>query len=104
MSSTLLKTIVLLALASLSVADLHTTAICINDSSSGDGVYNSKATIASCTNYFNRNTGSEQWDTCPDCVMITTGIPHCSSPAEHMGGDEITYYCKQNGADNALTS
>ncbi|RAL65859.1 hypothetical protein DID88_005522 [Monilinia fructigena] len=104
MSSTLIKTLVLLTLTSLTVADLHTNAICIDVAKSGAYIYNSGATEASCGNYKRRNTGSKQWDQCPDCYMKTsTGIPHCRSDNSHLGGDEITYYCRQNGAANALT-
>ncbi|PQE07272.1 hypothetical protein CJF31_00004966 [Rutstroemia sp. NJR-2017a BVV2] len=84
-------------------ADLHHNGICVN-TGSGQNVYNSAATEAACTNYRYRNTGSKWWDTCPDCHMVNTGSPYCRTDAGHMGGDEITYYCKLHGADNALTS
>ncbi|KAM3075340.1 hypothetical protein ACMFMG_007223 [Clarireedia jacksonii] len=99
----ILKTLVLLAITSIATADLHSNAVCV-DTSSGYNVYDSAATSAACAAYHNRHTGSEWWDTCPDCTMITTGIPHCKSSGGHIGGDEITYYCKQHGAGNALTS
>ncbi|KAF7908731.1 uncharacterized protein EAF01_004486 [Botrytis porri] len=103
MPSILLKTIALLSLASFTLADLHSTGICV-DYKNDAIVYNSAATIAACTNYRNRNTGSEQWDQCPDCNMITTGTPHCRSDAWHIGGDEWYYYCQQNKAGDSLAN
>ncbi|KAF7933894.1 uncharacterized protein EAE98_003603 [Botrytis deweyae] len=103
MPSILLKTIALLSLVSFTLADLHTNGICI-DSKEGFDVYNADATAKACTNYKNRNTGSEQWDTCPDCTMITTGIPHCESADSHIGGDEMEYYCQLNGAGGSLAN
>ncbi|PQE32870.1 delta(24(24))-sterol reductase protein [Rutstroemia sp. NJR-2017a WRK4] len=100
---TILKTLILLAITSIATADLHHNGICVN-TGSGQNVYNSDATIAACTNYRYRNTGGKWWDTCPDCHMVNTGSPYCRTDAGHMGGDEITYYCKLHGADNALTS
>ncbi|KAF7954165.1 hypothetical protein EAE96_005296 [Botrytis aclada] len=99
----ILKTIVLLSLASFALADLHVNGICV-DEKSGVNVYNADATAKTCTNYKNRNTGSEQWDTCPDCTMITRGIPHCESADLHIGGDELNYYCKQSGAGGSLAN
>ncbi|CCD44420.1 hypothetical protein ACHAPC_002499 [Botrytis cinerea] len=103
MPSILIKTIALLSLASFTLADLHTNGICV-DYKGGANVYNADATAATCTNYKNRNTGSKQWDQCPDCTMITTGIPHCQSADWHIGGDELSYYCKQNGAGGSLAN
>ncbi|THV50438.1 hypothetical protein BGAL_0150g00010 [Botrytis galanthina] len=103
MPSILLKTIALLSLASFTLADLHTNGICV-DTKSDVYVYNADATAKTCTNYYNRNTGSEQWDTCPDCTMITTGVPHCESAGWHIGGDELNYYCQQNGAGGSLAN
>ncbi|KAF6790007.1 hypothetical protein CSOJ01_14662 [Colletotrichum sojae] len=69
---------------------------------------NAEATKKACAAYRKRNTGSKQWDTCPDC---TVGVRHttdpnycaiaCNSDAEHIGGDEWLYYCKQAGADGS---
>jgi hypothetical protein len=28
----------------------------------------------------------------------------CQSVEKHIGGDELNYYCKQNGAGNSLAS
>jgi hypothetical protein len=51
-------------------ADLHSDGVCI-DVVGGQNVYNKVATTAACTAYLNRNTGGEQWDTCPDCTMVS---------------------------------
>ncbi|KAH8680024.1 hypothetical protein BGZ60DRAFT_445442 [Tricladium varicosporioides] len=85
------------------VADLHTRALCVD---TGDGymIYNEAATIAACTAYKNRNTGDSQWDQCPDCTYVTTSPAHCQSDGWHLGGDEINYYCEQNGASKAVAS
>ncbi|PVH75375.1 hypothetical protein DL98DRAFT_466604 [Cadophora sp. DSE1049] len=58
-------------------------------------------TEKACARYKARNTGTKQWDTCPDCVMSTNGAENivCRSNAKHIGGDEWNYYCKQEGAD-----
>ncbi|KAF2443217.1 hypothetical protein P171DRAFT_464786 [Karstenula rhodostoma CBS 690.94] len=88
-------------LAPLVAADLHWSGLCV-DTIGGQTVYNDAATKAACAAYAGRNTGSKQWDTCPDCVMQTVGgLPSCNSPAKHIGGDELNYYCKQNGAGGA---
>ncbi|KAF6802086.1 hypothetical protein CMUS01_15457, partial [Colletotrichum musicola] len=84
-----------------------------------------EATKKACAAYRKRNTGSKQWDTCPDCTVVrsstltlialssvsSTGVRHttdpnycaiaCNSNAEHIGGDEWLYYCKQAGADGS---
>ncbi|KAF6837996.1 hypothetical protein CMUS01_04827 [Colletotrichum musicola] len=69
---------------------------------------NAEATKKACAAYHNRNTGNEQWDKCPDCTVgwRNTNDPNycvlaCNSAAEHIGGDEWLYYCKQAGADDA---
>jgi hypothetical protein len=51
-------------------AELHSDALCV-DKIGGQTVYNEAATTAACIAYRNRNTGGEQWDTCPDCVMVS---------------------------------
>jgi hypothetical protein len=51
-------------------ADLHSDGVCV-DVVGGQNVYNEVATTAACTAYLNRNTGGEQWDTCPDCTMVS---------------------------------
>jgi hypothetical protein len=66
-SSTLLGLFALVA--SFVSADLHSDAVCF-DSVGGQNVYNEIATRAACTSYLQRNTGGEQWDTCPDCTMV----------------------------------
>lgn len=92
------------------------------------GSQNNQATEDACTRYRNRNTGNEQWDTCPDCSTVSPelqvppgptpraaglhgaladfatqsfrgDLKVCNSPAEHIGGDEWEYYCRQSGAD-----
>ncbi|KAH7066674.1 hypothetical protein BKA63DRAFT_424947, partial [Paraphoma chrysanthemicola] len=70
---------------------------------------NKAATEKACAAYRNRNTGSKQWDTCPDCVMrYPTENPNkcvwaCASAGYHLGGDEFEYYCKQAGGDGSQT-
>jgi hypothetical protein len=64
-----LSTISTFAFISLTSAALHNSGLC-TDTIGGQNVYNSAATIAACNSYKLRNTGSEQWDTCPDCVMV----------------------------------
>ncbi|KAN0090129.1 hypothetical protein V8E51_018708, partial [Hyaloscypha variabilis] len=91
-----------LVLAGRSLADLHQNAVCIDSTDAGD-VLNVDATTTACGYYFMRNKGTEQWNTCPDCIMLDTPSIHCNSEAWHIGGDEITYYCKLAGASNALT-
>ncbi|KAF2174730.1 hypothetical protein K469DRAFT_725304 [Zopfia rhizophila CBS 207.26] len=93
----------LVAFLSTSVlADLHASGLCV-DNISGKSVYNADATTQACTSYLNRNTGSKQWDTCPDCQVSTVGgLTFCHSEAWHIGGDELSYYCKQAGADGSL--
>ena len=67
------STILLLTtlLAPFVAAEIHTDAVCI-DTKGGASVYNEAATKAACGNYKERNTGSNQWDTCPDCAMVRT--------------------------------
>ncbi|CAF3451175.1 hypothetical protein SNK03_002732 [Fusarium graminearum] len=50
------------------------------------------ATKCACDFYKARNKGSEWWNTCPDCTFDGTV---CNSPAGHIGGDEMEYYCKE---------
>ncbi|KAF2686263.1 hypothetical protein K458DRAFT_363962 [Lentithecium fluviatile CBS 122367] len=88
--------------ASIASADLHYSGLCV-DRVGGQNVYNDAATKAACGNYLMRNTGSKQWDTCPDCVMQNKGgVDFCHSEAQHIGGDELNYYCKLNGAADSL--
>lgn len=35
-------------------------------------IQNNLATKAACAAYRNRNTGTNQWDTCPDCVAVSS--------------------------------
>ncbi|KAI9931402.1 hypothetical protein ASPWEDRAFT_181282 [Aspergillus wentii DTO 134E9] len=95
---------ILFLFASLAVADLHNTGVCINSGGKGVNVYNRDATEKACTAYKNRNTGSKQWDTCPDCTIKNDQsiLYYCDTAAQHMGGDEWNYYCKQNGAEESL--
>ncbi|KAF2794636.1 hypothetical protein K505DRAFT_303638 [Melanomma pulvis-pyrius CBS 109.77] len=86
------------SLVPLVVADTHYAGLCVNYEG-GQSVYNDAATKAACGNYFMRNKGSEWWNTCPDCGMENRGgIDYCYSKAGHIGGDELNYYCKYNGA------
>jgi hypothetical protein len=61
---------VIALIAPLASADLHSDAVCF-DGVGGQNVYNEAATNAACTSYFRRNTGNEQWDICPDCIMVS---------------------------------
>ncbi|BCS23591.1 uncharacterized protein APUU_40035A [Aspergillus puulaauensis] len=91
------------ALAAGVVADLHTQGVCID--TPGEGVvYNRDATEKACEAYKNRNTGSEQWDTCPDCTVLNEKdlLYYCESKDGHIGGDELNYYCTQNGAGDSV--
>ncbi|KAJ4301736.1 hypothetical protein N0V90_003829 [Kalmusia sp. IMI 367209] len=92
-----------ISLAIMATADLHYSGLCI-DNVGGQKVFNDAATRAACGNYQVRNTGSAQWDTCPDCEIVTTGgLTYCHSAAQHIGGDELNHYCtKVNGAGGSL--
>ncbi|THV44558.1 hypothetical protein BGAL_0617g00010 [Botrytis galanthina] len=71
------------------IADLHTRGWCTDFKQVGyikSTPNNNVATKAACAAYKNRNTGTKQWDTCPDCTP------------KHIGGDEWNYYCLQAGA------
>ncbi|KAH0431440.1 hypothetical protein CcaCcLH18_07056 [Colletotrichum camelliae] len=101
-------------LAASAFAKLHKTAVCVKDrtnnpiggtpySPSYNWVKNYEIlpgeTKCACDMYKARNTGSNQWDTCPDCNFDGLG---CNSEAWHIGGDEFTYYCeKKCGAQGA---
>ncbi|KAL1297518.1 hypothetical protein AAFC00_005035 [Neodothiora populina] len=110
-------TIVSLAVALFSLgvaADTHKVAVCVTGRQSapigGTGFspsYNwakryevlPDATKCACDMYLARNTGGKWWDTCPDCAF--DGF-QCSSPAGHIGGDEMNYYCnKKCGAQGS---
>ncbi|PSN60263.1 hypothetical protein BS50DRAFT_681761 [Corynespora cassiicola Philippines] len=91
-------------LAPLVAADLHNVGICV-DHKGKTTVYNSNATQAACRDYLARNTGSKQWDQCPDCTMKNIGeLDVCSSEAWHIGGDELNHYCKKNGAGASMAT
>ncbi|KAE8154638.1 hypothetical protein BDV25DRAFT_135806 [Aspergillus avenaceus] len=96
-------TFLIAALAAGAVADLHYTGFCV-DTDGGVDAYNRAATEKACAAYKNRNTGSKQWDTCPDCTVKSDQdiLYYCDSAAQHIGGDELNYYCKQNGAGGSL--
>ncbi|KAF2126040.1 hypothetical protein P153DRAFT_346859 [Dothidotthia symphoricarpi CBS 119687] len=98
MRSTLLPLLSLLTLAPFVAADLHHDIICATKVG-GATVYHADATNKACAAYRARNTGSQQWDTCPDCTVVLVGnLNICHSEGKHIGGDEMQYYCKQNGA------
>lgn len=102
-------------LAPFVAAELHNSAICV-DYKGEVAVYNEAATNAACGNYRVRNTGDNKWDKCPDCEMVSHlerpaltlltaaqkvigNLNVCHSEDEHIGGDEINYYCEKiNGA------
>ncbi|PIG88406.1 hypothetical protein AARAC_004608 [Aspergillus arachidicola] len=95
--------LIVTALAASVVADLHYTGVCV-DSSGGVDTYNRDATEKACAAYKNRNTGNKQWDQCPDCTVKNEKdiFYYCDSAAQHIGGDELNYYCKQNGAGDSV--
>ncbi|OJJ78793.1 uncharacterized protein ASPGLDRAFT_30381 [Aspergillus glaucus CBS 516.65] len=92
------------ALATSAFADIHTQGVCIDTPGSGVQVYNKAATEKTCDAYKNRNTGSKQWDQCPDCTLKSERdlLYYCESEGEHIGGDELNYYCTQNGAGDSV--
>lgn len=67
-------------------------------------VYNKAATEKACNAYKNRNTGNNQWDHCPDCTLLNDQnlLYYCESKGMHIGGDELHYYCTQNGAGDSV--
>ncbi|KAI4864926.1 hypothetical protein F4820DRAFT_422127 [Hypoxylon rubiginosum] len=91
----------LMVLVSRAAADLHAAAACIAARDSAVAGYEIllNATSCACELYKKRNTGSKQWDQCPDCTF--DGLV-CNSAAKHIGGDEMTYYCEEKcGAKGA---
>ncbi|KAJ0421250.1 hypothetical protein BJY00DRAFT_312163 [Aspergillus carlsbadensis] len=96
--------LIIAAIAAGAFADLHTQGVCIDTPGSGVEVYNKAATEKACANYRNRTTGSEQWDRCPDCTLLNEKdlLYYCESKDRHIGGDELNYYCKQNGAGDSV--
>ncbi|RDW84766.1 hypothetical protein BP6252_02356 [Coleophoma cylindrospora] len=83
-------------------ADLHSRGICVDlVDTDGYEVYNEDASKQACEWYLARNTGTEQWDQCPDCYFSTDPVPHCRSDGWHIGGDELYYYCQLAGADTS---
>ncbi|KAK1142944.1 hypothetical protein N8T08_007185 [Aspergillus melleus] len=85
-------------------ADLHYTGVCYDSPGKGVSVYNKAATEKACAAYKKRNTGDKQWDQCPDCTLLNDQdlLYYCQSEGQHIGGDELNYYCKQNGAGGSL--
>ncbi|TGO44906.1 hypothetical protein BELL_2433g00010 [Botrytis elliptica] len=86
------------------IADLHTRGWCTDFKQVGyikSTPNNNGATKAACAAYKKRNTGTQQWDTCPDCTpqqLANSPDFICLSPLNHIGGDEWNYYCLQAGA------
>ncbi|KAH7115055.1 hypothetical protein B0J11DRAFT_572018 [Dendryphion nanum] len=79
-------------------ADLHYSGLCVTKEG-GQNVYHDAATRGACTAYKNRNTGNKQWDQCPDCVIQEKGgLTFCHSEGQHIGGDELSHYCGQQGS------
>ncbi|QDS73712.1 hypothetical protein FKW77_003460 [Venturia effusa] len=83
-------------------ADVHQYGLCYYGPASSAG-YHEAATKAACAAYKKRNQGTQQWNTCPDCALAGTP-PACHSPAFHIGGDEMSYYCKQAGAAGSFAN
>ncbi|KAJ5103583.1 hypothetical protein N7532_004112 [Penicillium argentinense] len=96
--------LVIAAFAAGALADLHTQGVCIDTPGEGVEVYNKAATEKACDAYKNRNTGSNQWDQCPDCTLKNEKdlLYYCESQGSHIGGDELHYYCTQNGAADSV--
>ncbi|CAI7638537.1 unnamed protein product [Penicillium glandicola] len=96
----------LVLLAGSAAAKLHSVAVCVSDrkySAIGGTAFSPsnnfavqyeilpEATKCACDFYKQRNTGSNQWDQCPDCTFDGN---YCRSADWHIGGDEFTYYCE----------
>ncbi|KAJ5205917.1 hypothetical protein N7491_003459 [Penicillium cf. griseofulvum] len=96
--------LIVAALAAGAFADIHTQGVCIDTPGKGVEVYNRAATEKACGAYKNRNTGSNQWDQCPDCTIKNEKdlLYYCESQGSHIGGDELHYYCTQNGAGDSV--
>ncbi|OAK97076.1 hypothetical protein IQ06DRAFT_40266 [Phaeosphaeriaceae sp. SRC1lsM3a] len=85
-------------------AELHSDGVCF-DNVGGQNVYNGAATTAACASYLQRNTGGEQWDSCPDCAIKLVGnLSVCHSDAWHIGGDELNHYCEKHGAGGSMAN
>ncbi|KAH6684751.1 hypothetical protein B0J14DRAFT_646644 [Halenospora varia] len=94
--------------AAIQARDLHTKLWCVdvtpaqNFNIGEEVTENNAATPAACAAYKNRNAGTNPQDTCPDCVAVTdsrNGFVTCNSAAKHLGGNEMTDFCKAAGAD-----
>ncbi|KAI8941990.1 hypothetical protein NX059_000100 [Plenodomus lindquistii] len=91
-------------LTSFVAADLHHSGVCV-DKIGGQNVYNKEATAAACAAYLKRNTGENQWDQCPDCAVKNIGnLDVCHSDGWHIGGKELSSYCKDSGAAGSLAN
>ncbi|CAG8958304.1 hypothetical protein HYFRA_00000659 [Hymenoscyphus fraxineus] len=92
--------------------DMHRQLFCVdydrakNLVEGGEVSEDNDATDNACAMYRRRNTGNKKWDKCPDCyirVLKGSNIHVCISEGRHMGGDEMTYYCKKSGAHHGHT-
>ncbi|KAF7944104.1 hypothetical protein EAE96_010513 [Botrytis aclada] len=78
------------------IADLHISAWCVDFKQEGyikSSPWNDAATQAACAGYKNRNTGRDQWDTCPDCSyekIVNTSNYICWSNEKHIDGNEFS--------------
>ncbi|CAG8958358.1 hypothetical protein HYFRA_00011035 [Hymenoscyphus fraxineus] len=93
--------LIIVALANFAFADVFVKGLCV-DVKENYNIYNANATKSACDEYKKRNTGIEQWQTCPDCLIIETEPPHCESLGSHMGEKEFQEYCKAAGASKAM--
>ncbi|CAG8971906.1 hypothetical protein HYALB_00007822 [Hymenoscyphus albidus] len=85
--------------------DLHRQIYCVDYHPAKNlkegGEVDNDATDKACAMYRRRSTGNKQWDKCSDCYMKVlkgSNIHVCISEGRHLGGDEMTYYCKKSGA------
>ncbi|PYI33139.1 hypothetical protein BP00DRAFT_129797 [Aspergillus indologenus CBS 114.80] len=97
-------TLIVAIMATGAAADLRYTGLCYDSPGQDVKVFNKAATEKACTYYKNRNTGSKQWDQCPDCALENDQslLYYCKSEGQHIGGDELSYYCGLAGAAGSL--
>ncbi|KAI0999978.1 hypothetical protein K3495_g8218 [Podosphaera aphanis] len=95
----------LLSLASANTFDTiwyfnteNTHSVCVNKVHQGN-IYNHRATEAACELYAKNS--------CPDCVVTkdeAKSNSYCHSPSKKIISKNFKPYCKESGADKALSS